>query len=327
MSPLPCYDGVMRINKNHSWFRAKTPIQYISDYGSGLLHIIVVGAKSFSYDLGKRLHTDSLSLAEFLMIDRDEESYDLAFIPNVDVVTNEKRCVLMFVDMKVDMSINKLSSFLSQLKRVDIPVILYASAGEYLSMAYGSTQQEKFNQVKTLALSLRESLFALFLLPTEVTGGLCVTGEINAVYEHDGVKHQFYPCPAHSLLFVHSWYKTVSKEASLYSEVSYFIIQDILLKKDTFQEDVPLITDDYIRTVTQQAIPPTLNILHILGSNELTLGQANNIVKSAFEDHNNTKTLIALNAEEALDDKIVLMFAFGYPFEKAVSIPTICSRE
>ena len=146
----------------------------MTDYPSQKLQIITVGKNSFSDHLGAKLFSDTLYNSRTCMIERDEETFDLAFVPDVDIITHKDRTILMFVDMKDGMSYDKLTIFLEKLKANNIPVILYASIGTFLSMASSASDIDEFNRVRDIALTMRESLFAIFLMPFDFTIRLIV---------------------------------------------------------------------------------------------------------------------------------------------------------
>ncbi len=281
---------------------------------SDKLQIIAVGENSFSYRLAAKLFEDFLYNSRTCTLECDDETHDLAFIPDAAIIANEKRCVLLFVDMNVRMSIAKLKTFISQLKEMSIPVILYASVGTVLSMAYSSSDMAEFNYIRDMALSLRKDLFALFLMPFDFTRRLIVDWgdeDSNVCY------------PANTLLFGQNWQDIVINYPNLYSNIAYCIIQKFQSELYTTKEQLPMINADFVRTLTRQIHQPSTYRLHILGNEELTQEQSMEITDK-LRLAKGTSLGISSRSNEPLTDKLILMFCFGYSFQESTLDQPTC---
>ena len=287
-------------------------IKNIKQYPSEQLQIIAVGENSYSQHLATKLYTDFLYNSHFCTIERDNDTYDLDFIPEVSVIIKENRCVLMFVDMMDGMVSTKLSAFLGQLKEKSIPVILYVSIGTLLSMAHGASYIDEFNEVKATALALREYLFALLLIPFDFILRLNLGGE-------DEYPSNCYP--VNVLLLNQDWQQIVFKYPDMYSDISYFIIQSIQMKISSYQKQLPKINTDFARTLTRQKTPPSSYRLHIIGNEYLTEKKVMEIADNLYLAENIVLG-VSNSSCNALTNSLFLIFCFGYPFQNTVKQPT-----
>ncbi len=274
----------------------------MTDYPSQNLQIITVGKNSFSDHLGAKLFTDTLFNCRTCMIERDEDTFDLAFVPDVDIVTHKDRTILLFVDMRDGMSYDNLTVFLKKLKAKNIRVILYASIGTLLSMASSASDVDEFNRVRDIALTLRESLFALFLMPFDFTMRLIVDW---------GVQKSVECYPTAAILFGHDWYKTTMKTPELYADIAYVVIQSYSMKTETYQEQAPIITKDFVQTLTRQSSPPSRYIVFVAGSEDLTVSQVEYILTRSYPDEDTVFTTGTI-LDNALADNIGLILGFAY---------------
>ncbi len=277
----------------------------MTDYPSQNLQIITVGKNSFSDHLGAKLFTDTLFNSRTCMIERDEDTFDLAFVPDVDIVTHKDRTILLFVDMRDGMSYDKLTIFLKKLKAKNIPVILYASVGTLLSMASSASDVDEFNRVRDISLTLRESLFALFLMPFDFTMRLIVDW---------GVQKSVKCYPTAAILFGQDWYKTTTKTPELFADIAYVVIQSYSMKTETYEEKAPIITKDFVRTLTRQISPPIRYLVFVAGNEDLTVSEAEYILTRAYPDEDTVFTTGTI-LDNALADNIGLILGFGYSLE------------
>ena len=274
----------------------------MTDYPSQNLQIITVGKNSFSDHLGAKLFTDTLFNSRTCMIERDEDTFDLAFVPDVDIVTHKDRTILLFVDMRDGMSYDKLTIFLKKLKAKNIPVILYASVGTLLSMASSASDVDEFNRVRDISLTLRESLFALFLMPFDFTMRLIVDW---------GVQKSVKCYPTAAILFGQDWYKTTTKTPELFADIAYVVIQSYSMKTETYEEKAPIITKDFVRTLTRQISPPIRYLVFVAGNEDLTVSQVEYILTRAYPDEDSIFTTGTI-LDNALADNIGLILGFAY---------------